>query len=407
MKQLITKKQISGSVKGARRHICDDALSLSNSDHIYVICDGVSQGGHGGEAARFVSKTIQEALSASSLKLQSNDNSTDRSILEALSWMQNEVIQIFGETQSLLQSSFDKEGSSATTALAFWMVGRFAVIAHLGDTRAYLIRSGKVYQLTQDHNGYAEMIKTGIDPDVAKKHPMANALTRAFGTDHYLSPDITRVEFQAGDQIILATDGAFKGLQEKGWDKILDVTNSESLSKLLGELSEVTYDDASLVLIEFDDAGNDKIELNQNHIKAADRIELIQKIPLCRYMSFTQKAQLATLCTIQQFKTGEKLITEGTEGDQLYILINGLLEITRKSKHVSLIGAGAFVGETGLIKKVKRTATVTAKQTSLVLSLESKDLMEYLSKDLSVESAFYRSMTETLLDRLVEQTQDQ
>ena len=78
------------------------------------------------------------------------------------------------------------------------MDGRFAIMAHIGDSRAYLYRAGKVYQLTKDHNGYDELVRMGMAPEEAAKNPLAKSLARAFGA-RFTQPDLLKVEFQPND----------------------------------------------------------------------------------------------------------------------------------------------------------------------------------------------------------------
>ena len=98
----------------------------------------------------------------------------------------------------------------ATTAVGVQLDpgGRRAFIAHVGDSRAYLIRQGKIIQLTQDHSWVNEQIKVGvITAEEARVHPFRNVVTRALGGPQDPVVDIDEEPLEPDDIILLCTDG--------------------------------------------------------------------------------------------------------------------------------------------------------------------------------------------------------
>ncbi|NLW59856.1 MAG: Stp1/IreP family PP2C-type Ser/Thr phosphatase [Firmicutes bacterium] len=81
-------------------------------------------------------------------------------------------------------------------------------VAHIGDSRAYLWRAGHCFQLTRDHSLVAELVRSGgITEDEAKNHPQRNVLTRALGTVGPVEPEYREFAVQAGDRLLLCSDG--------------------------------------------------------------------------------------------------------------------------------------------------------------------------------------------------------
>ena len=81
-------------------------------------------------------------------------------------------------------------------------------IGHVGDSRAYLIRDGRLEQLTDDHTLVAELVRSGrLSPDEADVHPQRSVITRAIGTDPDVDVDTLRVETKPGDLFMLCSDG--------------------------------------------------------------------------------------------------------------------------------------------------------------------------------------------------------
>ncbi len=81
-------------------------------------------------------------------------------------------------------------------------------IAHVGDSRAYLIRDGEIDQITTDHSYVGEMIAAGrLSPDEAENHPYRSVLTRAVGLDPTVEVDAYGVVLEPGDRVLLCSDG--------------------------------------------------------------------------------------------------------------------------------------------------------------------------------------------------------
>jgi protein phosphatase len=81
-------------------------------------------------------------------------------------------------------------------------------IGHVGDSRAYLVRDGKLEQLTEDHSLVGELLRTGkLSAEEAESHPQRSMITRALGTDPNVDVDIFSVEPRVGDLFLLCSDG--------------------------------------------------------------------------------------------------------------------------------------------------------------------------------------------------------
>jgi serine/threonine protein phosphatase PrpC len=108
-----------------------------------------------------------------------------------------------------LRSSQDAAASGMGTTMTVALVGDGAVaFAHVGDSRAYLIRDGKLEQLTEDHSLVAELVRSGkLSPEEAGTHPQRSVITRALGTDPDVDPDTFSIETEPGDLFMLCSDG--------------------------------------------------------------------------------------------------------------------------------------------------------------------------------------------------------
>jgi len=110
------------------------------------------------------------------------------------------------------------EGMGTTIVIAVYCAGPPMQIAfaHVGDSRAYLIRNGTIRLLTSDHSLVQRLLTEGqITPDEALNHPQQNILLRALGADDQSKPDIHLQDLEPEDMFLLCTDGLTKTATEK------------------------------------------------------------------------------------------------------------------------------------------------------------------------------------------------
>ena len=156
---------------------------------LYVVADGM--GGHrGGQVASQVALETMEELSAESRgSLAEHVRRANRAVWDR----SEEDAQLSG---------------MGTTLTAARIEGASALIAHVGDSRAYLLRDGVLRQLTNDHTLVARMVKSGeITEPEADVHPHKNVLTRALGTDEEVEVDEDSIALADGDRLLLCSDG--------------------------------------------------------------------------------------------------------------------------------------------------------------------------------------------------------
>jgi protein phosphatase len=97
-----------------------------------------------------------------------------------------------------------------------------AEVAHVGDSRAYLVRGGEMNPITEDHSLVAELVRSGdLTRDQAAEHPQKNLITRALGADEEVEVDTTVLPIDAGDRVLLCSDGLSDMVYEARISEIL------------------------------------------------------------------------------------------------------------------------------------------------------------------------------------------
>jgi protein phosphatase len=117
----------------------------------------------------------------------------------------------------------DRRGMG-TTLVALLVSNGKASVAHVGDSRAYLLRNGQIKQLTTDHSLVMEQVRRGfMTLEEAERSSMQNIITRALGSEETAEPDVLDVEVASGDIFLLATDGLSKLVKEQ---RLREITRS-------------------------------------------------------------------------------------------------------------------------------------------------------------------------------------
>jgi PPM family protein phosphatase len=112
-----------------------------------------------------------------------------------------------------------------TTITAALVGGDALVIGHVGDSRAYRLRSGRFEQLTDDHSLVADLVRSGrLTPEEADAHPQRSVITRALGTDREVDVDTFVVPVEAGDLFLLCSDGLTTMIEDDGIRDLLSAT---------------------------------------------------------------------------------------------------------------------------------------------------------------------------------------
>lgn len=228
---------------GLSRKINEDNLLVSPEIGLLAVADGM--GGHrGGEVASGLAlKTLKRELDR---RLKKGE-SPEKALLDAVRRANFSVYERSGENKELK--------GMGTTITACLKRADDLLTAHVGDSRAYLLRRDSIRQLTQDHSLVQEMLRNGgISEEQAWQHPQRNVLTRALGTGQAVDVDIYRNKLIADDRLLLCTDGLTRYLRQ---EDLLYVVNSapdidRAVRALLGKaLQYGGADNITIILAQF------------------------------------------------------------------------------------------------------------------------------------------------------------
>jgi protein phosphatase len=121
-----------------------------------------------------------------------------------------------------------------TTLTLLWPGEKEMLIAQVGDSRAYLIRDGKMRQITQDHSLVGDMVRRGVlTEEQAACHPMRNYITRAVGTEDTIEVDLFTEERQKGDRWLICSDGLYSQMTKAALEEAAQTEDAEEAADKL------------------------------------------------------------------------------------------------------------------------------------------------------------------------------
>lgn len=186
--------------KGIVREKNEDACFVIPSHDVYIVADGVGGNNSGEVASRTAVSEIANCVNNGDLQDQKEPDEIFGFFAEVIDDV-NEKIYRMG------RSDENNRGMATTIVMAYIYKGA-AYIANIGDSRAYLFRSGVLNRITKDHTYVNELIDKGfITEEEAETHSQKNVITKALGADMYVEPDFYRLEVSRGDILLLCSDG--------------------------------------------------------------------------------------------------------------------------------------------------------------------------------------------------------
>jgi len=218
---------------GVKRTNNEDNYLINEELQLFVVCDGM--GGHvGGEFASAIAvNTVEEVISA--MEFQPSSPSGPVEAADVLREKLRYAVRLAGKRiyeKALEEPEYKGMG---TTCLALLVAAGNAYLAHVGDSRGYIVREGRIEQLTEDHSLVNEKIKAGLlTPEQAKTHKLKNIITRSLGYMEDVEVDLQVRALRRGDRYVLCSDGLsnLMDTSEIG-DAVLEYGPQESVRRLI------------------------------------------------------------------------------------------------------------------------------------------------------------------------------
>jgi protein phosphatase len=233
---------------GRKRNHNEDSFLVDDEIGLFVVADGM--GGHagGGTASRIAVETIDAELRAARNQpvnpFKVDSNLQDSPLPEILRSAVEKACQaIFRAAQD-----DPRLNGMGTTVISLLVRGNHALFAHVGDSRAYLVRGDLIQQVSEDHSLVNEQIKAGmITPEEARHSRYKNIITRSVGFEEEVQVDVMGLLCEQGDSFVLCSDG------------LANLVEDREIRETIGSCTDLSDVPKKLIALANDRGGDDNI----------------------------------------------------------------------------------------------------------------------------------------------------
>jgi len=379
---------------GRRRKSNEDALLADDAHGLFVVADGVGGRAAGEVASALTIETFQQAAPRLASAVQAYSDNPEwgsrNRVLELLDAVCQEAsARVYEEAE---HSS--RRGMTTTLVVAL-VGGGAAFLAHVGDSRAYLVRDGLIRQLTEDHSMVNDLVRSGqMTWEEARRSRYRSVITRAIGLYPNVQADLMSIEILPGDRILINSDGLSDPVPS---DKIEEIACQNDVQTAALDLVDAALDgggpdNISVVLVE--------PEATPQTEAARARAQVMQELFLFQGLPFHARLRVSRICRDVRFTPGQVLVSEGDRGDAMYVIAQGAVAVTHNNVELARLGAGEHFGELGLLEEQTRSATVKGTSFGSALVIDRTDLREFCTREPALGNALLWRLLHTLGHRL-------
>ena len=231
----------------------EDNYLIDSSLQLYVLSDGMGGEAHGEVASQLAVQTIvTHCRQAENSRTTPTFGESSPDVSERTNRLASAIHLANRKVFETASSNSEQRGMGATIVAA-WIEGQRLSLAHVGDSRAYLLRAGSMDQLTADHSLVAEKVRVGIlTPQEADASEMQSVLTRAVGTSGKVEVDTDEQVLLVGDSVLLCSDGLTRMVSDPEIASTLltSATSQEAADRLVDLANEYGgVDNVSVIVL--------------------------------------------------------------------------------------------------------------------------------------------------------------
>lgn len=379
---------------GRKRQNNEDSYVLDPERGLFAVADGM--GGHnGGEVASALAVSLlQQALgSAPDAPFLSQPDVEQRRRL--LDWLAATVAGIGQKIHA--QSETDGLRGMGCTLDAVLVRGSGLFLAHVGDSRVYLLRRGTLYQLTEDHTLGQMLFTAGaLTREELAAHPQRNALTRALGPMPTVQVDTAFVELSAGDVVLLCSDGLYGELSPDQMKEELGHAPQQAARSLIdAALEHGGRDNVTAVVFAVDACTRQAPPI----LGAQATFAALVESPLFAAMNASEILRVQKSAIAHHAEAGAVLYQEGQDLASIYLLVQGQLSVWRGTQRSGRIGPGDPFGELTLARQPAPVA-VRAETDAVYLEFPLAELRALFSEEPKLSIKLTMALLERMSQRL-------
>ncbi|MBW2525854.1 MAG: protein phosphatase 2C domain-containing protein [Deltaproteobacteria bacterium] len=375
----------------------DEALGL------FVVADGAGGAAHGDVASRLFVDELRRYFDAERDRFAAYELADDQALRKPLVELLVSLMNRAGNAVFELSQHRRAMSGMCTTATVLVLCNGGAFLGHVGDGRAYLIREGVTYRLTEDHTWANELAQQcDLSPGQIPSAPYGHVVTRTFGFAPKIDVDTLFFPLRPADRIVLCTDGLHRYVRGKEIEALsptLPAAQGLADSLVQRSLERGGEDNVSVVVV---DALQDDGVAAPGPVGFHQQVGLLRNLFLFEFLNDQEVMRVMRIVYQQQRAAGEHIIEEGTEGREIFVVVQGSVEVSVKGEPLTTIGVGGHFGELALIDHQVRSATVTAKEDVTLLTIDHQDFYGLVRSEHSLASKLLWSFLKNVAGRVRE-----
>ena len=357
-------------------------------------------GGHaaGEVAAERAIEFASEHLSANREAFESAGDKPD-GFLFAVKIAEEAVQAACQKVHDLAQSSPSYAGMG-TTMTMLMIVDDKAVMAHVGDSRLYLVRNGEIHQLSVDHTLANDLyLSGGLTQEEALTSRYQHVLTRCIGPQQFVTVDTLLFDLLPGDRMLLCSDGLSNYFRDESVvaDLLVKPKRVTTLDPLIRYAKSCGGADNITAVVVESLPGPDDVPVPD----AEERIEALRNNFLGRKLSISRLLHLLTASTMVHCNAGKRLIDLGEKCPGMFLVVRGSFRIIDDDIIEGDLSVGQCFGEATLIAPAKSPLSLIASEPARVLIIDRKKFNRLTRRMPRMGNALLRNLSRHLSEKLL------
>jgi len=379
---------------GLKRKHNEDSLLAADESGVFVVADGVGGRKAGELASAITVNTFQTYAPKTKEALVAYADEANRDTRNAVLGLLDACANASSKKVYEAAQATGRQGMT-TTVVAAAVGGGAAFVAHVGDSRCYLVRDHRLRQLTEDHSMVNELVRTGaMSREDATTSRYRNVITRAIGLYPTVRADLLQVDLIRGDRLVLCSDGLTDMVQT---EQVLELAQEDNLAIAVDTLVDAALqgggrDNISVIAIEPEEVA--ETEAVSARANAMENLFLFTDLP------YAARLRVGRIVSESFVSPGHVVVQQGEPGDTMYVVVQGEVGVEVDGVEVATLKQGEHFGEMALIDQEPRSASIVAKGFGHLLAIERDAFREFCVREPGLGNQMLWKLLATLGQRL-------
>ncbi|MFT4628668.1 MAG: serine/threonine protein phosphatase PrpC [Myxococcota bacterium] len=352
------------SDKGRVRDNNEDAVFAEG--RVFAVADGMG----GAEFGEVASATAVAVVSAWRERIEHAAERVEEGNAQTRMALSQILERMFEEANSQVrQAAVDRDvAAMGTTLVVAVQAASLLFVAHVGDSRAYVLREGELAQITADHSVAALRVQRGlITEEQAESDPTRHRLYQVIGQPGPPDVDVLELSLADGDRVLLCSDGLYEPLGDERLVKGLEASDPDrAAARLVSAANRAGGPDNISLIILHIEGGDDATTINR-------RGQVLRSLFLFERLTHQERLEVAPYLSSVLVDAGEVMVSQGDPADTFWMIVEGVARVEAGDVHLTDLGPGAHFGEFALLPGSSRTASVVAATPMILLTLARRD----------------------------------